>query len=107
MRFAGMIGFSKPVEKAPDVMEDVITEVEYMGDVVQRTEAFRTAQSVLPEYRLTTSVSVLADEHLTGNYRAIRYVTYLGDRWEVASAVMQYPRLVLYLGEPYHGPAPE
>lgn len=88
-------------------MEDVITERNYLGDVIQRTETFNTAASVLPQYQTTTSVSVLSDADLAKNYRSIRYVTYLGDRWEVSSVVMQYPRLVLYLGDVYHGPTPE
>lgn len=85
-------------------MEDVITQRDYLGDVVQRTEVFSTAESVLPQYRTTTSISVLSDGVLAENYRNIRYVSYMGRNWAVSSAVMQFPRLVIYISEVYNGP---
>lgn len=85
-------------------MEDVITERDYLGDLIQRTEAFTVANSVLPEYRTTTSVSVLSDGVLAENYMNLRYISILGKNWSVASAVLQFPRLIVYVGEVYNGP---
>lgn len=104
MRYSGTFGFSESTETAPGVMEDVITQRDYLGDVVQRTEVFSTAESVLPQYRTTTSISVLSDGVLAENYRNIRYVSYMGRNWAVSSAVMQFPRLVIYISEVYNGP---
>lgn len=106
MRYSGKIGFAASVEKAPGVYEDVITEREYVGDVVQRTETFAQEDSVHAQYRTTTSVSVLSDGVLKENYSDIRYVTYAGVRWTIASVVVQWPRLVIYIGEEYNGPVP-
>lgn len=87
-------------------MEDVITERDYIGDVVQRTEAFTVEGSVLPQYRTTTSVSVLSDGVLAEKYSNLRYISYMGQNWSVSSVVQQYPRMVVYIGELYNGPLP-
>lgn len=103
MRYSGKFGYAVPTETAPGVWEDVITERDYIGDVVQRTEVLE-GDSVLPSYRTTTSISVLSDGVLKQNYADLRYVTYAGERWTVASAVLQPPRIVVYIGEVYNGP---
>lgn len=106
MRYSGKIGFTAQVEKAPGVWDDQITEVDYVGDVQQRTETFSQGDNVLPRYSATTSVSVLSDGVPKENYSDIAYVTYAGVRWTVSSVVVQWPRLVLYIGEEYNGPIP-
>lgn len=106
MRYSGMLGFAETVEVTPGVWDDVITEESFIGDLVQRTEAFSTAESVLPQYRTTTSVSVLGHGVLAKNYANLRYVTLNGTSWETSSVVDQFPRIVVYFGEVYHGPFP-
>lgn len=106
MRYSGAIGIAVQTEKSPGIWEDTITEVPKLGDVVQRTEVLGSADSVLPQYRTTTSISVLSDGVLKENYENLRYVTYMGKRWTIASAVIDAPRLVLYIGEVYNGPIP-
>lgn len=107
MRYSGKFGYGQSEEVRPGIWEDVITERDHIGDVVQTTEAFDVSGSVLPQYRTTTSVSVLSDGVLAESYKSLRYVTHAGERWSVASAVLQPPRLVVYIGEVYNGPIPE
>ena len=106
MRYSGKFGLASTEEITPGVWEDVITEIDRIGDVVQTTEAFDVAGSVLPQYRTTTSVSVVSDGVLKENYTDLRYVTFNGERWSIASVVEQPPRLVIYIGEVYNGPIP-
>lgn len=106
MRYSGKFGFAESTETAPGVMEDVITERDYIGDVVQRTETLSVNDSVLPQYRTTTSVSVLSDGVLAETYKNLRYISYMGSNWSVSSAVFQFPRLVVYIGDIYNGPLP-
>lgn len=101
MRWAGKLGITQQTEVKPGIWDDVIIEVPAKGDLVQRTEALDSGSSVLPQYRTTTSVSVLS----TGlPPRSMVYLTLSGDRRAISSAVYQHPRLVLYVGEVYHGP---
>lgn len=107
MRYSGKFGYAVQTETSPGVWEDVITERDHLGDVIQRTEVLGSDSSVLPEYRTTTSISVLSDGTLKTNYQTLRYVWYMGKRWTVASAVLQPPRLIVYIGEVYNGPTAE
>ena len=104
MKYFGKFGFAESSEVAPGVWEDVITERDYIGDVVQVTEAFSVDGSVLPTYRTTTSVSVISDGVLKKNYKNLRFIEFQGDVWVVASSVQQWPRLIIYIGEVYNGP---
>lgn len=106
MRYSGKIGIAVQTETAPGIWKDTITEHSKLGDVKQRTEVLGSDDSVLPQYRTTTSISVLSDGVLKENYKNLRYVTYMGERWTIASVVNEPPRLVLYIGEVYNGPTP-
>lgn len=107
MRAGIKIGYGRSVEVRPGVHEDVITEVVKMAEVKQRTEAFNVGGSIIPEYRTTTSVSVLSDGPAKVNYSDLRYVVYGGERWTIASAVVEPPRMTLFIGEVYNGPTPD
>lgn len=107
MRYSGKIGYASQSEVSPGVWEDTISEIAKLGKVEQRTEALSSQGSVLPEYRTTTSVSVLCDGVLKENYENLRYISYMGKNWAIASAVMQWPQLVIYIGEVYNGPTAE
>jgi hypothetical protein len=107
MRYSGKFGFAESTEVRPGIWEDVITESDHLGEVVQSTEAFTVDGSVIPQYRTTTSVSVLSDGVLKENYTHLKYITYAGENWTIASVVVQPPRIVIYIGEVYNGPTPE
>lgn len=104
MRWAGKIGYARNVEVKPGIWEDVVTEVDAMGNLEQTTEVLR-GEGVLGETATTTSISVVADAR---RFRPdeIKYITKDGVRWQKASVVHQPPRLVIYLGEVYRGPLP-
>lgn len=106
MRYSGKIGVASQTEKAPGIWEDTITERDALGEVKQRTEVLGTDDSVLAQYRTTTSISVFCEGVTKENYKDLRYITYLGQRWTIASAVFDFPRHVLYIGEVYNGPVP-
>lgn len=103
MRYSGKLGIAEKNEVTPGVWEETITEVDALGTVEQRTEVLATSDTVLPRYTTTTSISVLSP---VANNSSIRYVTYQGKRWTIGSIVTQFPRIVLYIGEEYHGPIP-
>lgn len=106
MRYSGKLGVVEQTEVRPGVWEDVVKEYDVLGDVKQRTEALIQGSSILPTYRTTTSVSVPARGVGPIDNSMIRYLTYKGTRWQIATIVDKPPRLVLYIGEEYHGPTP-
>lgn len=106
MRAAIRIGYGQSEEVRPGISEDVITEVEKFAEVLQRTEAFTVEGRIIPEYKTTTSVSVLSDGPVKVNYSNLRYVFYAGERWTITSVVAQPPRMTIFIGEVYNGPIP-
>lgn len=106
MRWAGKIGVSTETQVRPGVFEDVITEIPKMGTVQTRTETFGQGSGVHATYANSTSVSVLSAGPDKLRYNDYKYVTHLGIRWSIASIMFEYPYLVIYLGEEYHGPEP-
>lgn len=106
MRYSGKIGYATKVETAPGVWEDVITEREHVGEVIQRTERLDQANSVIPSYRTTTSFSVLSDGVLKERYSDVRYISWKGIRWSVSSVIHKFPRMEMFVAEEYNGPTP-
>lgn len=106
MRFHGEVGYGGTVETSPGVWEDVITERQYYGDV--ESNALRASQGneVFETITLSHSISIVADAYANQNFSKIRYVMWNGTRWTVNTAVIERPRLILYLGEVYNGPIP-
>lgn len=102
-----MFGYKEQLETVPGKWEDVITEKLRLGNVEQRTEAFRAEGSIHPEYRTTTSVSVPSEGPKKVSYSDLAYVTYAGIRWVPSSIVVEPPKLTVFIGEEYHGPTPE
>lgn len=105
-RFFGKVGYGIATETAPSVWEDVITEVEYYGDVVRNTVQIDQSSEVNAQLKVGVSISILADEFANEHFHAIRYVEWAGTRWTVPSVDVQSPRLLLRLGEVYNGPTP-
>jgi hypothetical protein len=104
MRYSGKLGIAEQSEVSPGVWEETITEDDVLGTIEQRTEVLSDNDSVLPRYRTTTSISVLS---WPADRSSIRYITLWGRRWTIGSLVEQFPKVVVYIGEEYHGPTPE
>ncbi len=107
MRYSGKLGIVEQVELRPGVWDERVTEVSVLGTVRQRTEVLNGATSILPEYGTTTSISVPARGVGPMDNSMIRYITYKGLRWQIRSIVDEPPRIVIYIGEEYHGPTAE
>lgn len=106
MRAAVSLGLAETKEVRPGVWDDVITEVPKLADIQQRTETFNVEGNVIPEYKTTTTVSVLSQGVIKPDYSNLRYVLYAGERWFISSINHAPPRLTIYIGEVYNGPIP-
>jgi hypothetical protein len=107
VRCSENLGISQVTEVRPGIWEDTVTEVPVLGTVRQRTEVLNSADSILPKYGTTTSISVPARGVGPVDNSDIRYITYKGKRWQISSIVDEPPHIVIYIGEEYNGPAPQ
>jgi len=103
-RFYGRVGYGEPVETAPGVWEDVITEVSYFGDIVRNIRQSREGVSVNNDLSVNNSISIVADAYANEHFFAIRYVEWAGTLWTVPEVEQRSPRLLLTLGGVYNGP---
>lgn len=106
-KFFGVVGYAEAnVEVRPDIFEDVIVEKPYFGDVVKDTRRFRDGPTIVDGISVDNSISIVADAYANERIDAMRYVMWMGVRWEIASVEHQRPRLLLRLGGVYNGPTP-
>ena len=103
-KFFGAIGYGEAVESAPGVWTDVITEVQYYGDVIRDTRRLEPGQNLNPDLSVGNSISIVADAFANEHFHAMRYIRWSGALWTVSTVEVQSPRLLLRLGGLYNGP---
>lgn len=103
-RYYGMIGFSKgSFESSPGVWDEQIVNRPYYGDANRYTRRLQTTDDINDSIVVNNSISIVSDPYALQNFHAIRYAEWLGTKWKVTSVEVQFPRLLLTLGEEYHG----
>jgi hypothetical protein len=105
-RFFGRIGYGETVETDPGVWVDQVVEYSYYGDVIRNSRELREGENLNKDLSVQNSISIVADEYANEHFFAIRYVEWAGSLWTISSVEVQRPRLLLRLGEVYHGPTP-
>lgn len=101
-RFCGTVGFAETVETKPGVWVEQIVERTYYGDIVRNMRRLQNTSGLNDNIETSNNVSIVADPFATQNFHAIRYVTYMGNKWKVSSVDVQYPRLILTMGGIYN-----
>ena len=86
------IGFAEVKETPANsgIWKEVITPRKYVGDMTQN------------------HMRPVGSEHLNKNikiqnFHAMRYLKFMGTKWTIDSVDVQYPRLILTMGEVYNG----
>lgn len=103
-KFYGIIGYGVSSEIRPGVYKNTITERMYSGDIVRNTRRLQSTDSVNDNIVISNEISIVADPYAYQNFHAMRYIEFMGARWKISNVEVQYPRLILSLGEVYNGP---
>ena len=101
-KFYGNVGFAETVETEPSVWEEKIVERPYFGDVLRRSRRLESSGNVNSNVNVTNEISIIADPYANQNLFAMRYVEFMGTKWEISNVDVQYPRLVLTIGGVYN-----
>lgn len=107
MRYSGVLGIATEQQVRPGIWEKVVTEQKVLGTVEQGTETHALDDEIHPTISSTRSVSVPARGLGQMDNSKILYASYAGKNWTITSVVDQFPQIVCYFGEEYHGPVPE
>ena len=101
-KWIGKIGFVVTSETKPGVWKEVATDRKYYGDLIRNTRRLQSSGNVNDNVTISNEISIVADPFANENFHAIRYAEFMGTKWKVTSVDVQYPRLILSLGEVYN-----
>lgn len=102
-KFFGKVGYIGTVESEPGYWEEKAIEREYYGDITRNTSRYQNGGQVNDNIVINNILSIVADPYANENFQHIRYVEWMGAKWKVTNAEVQYPRLILTLGGMYNG----
>ena len=102
-KFFGTIGFANSVETRPGVWEEEITEHSYYGDLTRNTRRLESSGGVNDNINVANNISIVADPYAIQNFHTMRFVEFMGTRWKISNVEVQYPRLILTIGDEYNG----
>lgn len=101
-KFYGAIGYGISEETTPGVWEDRIVERQYYGDLVRNTRRMQNSEHLNDNINISNEISIVADPYANENFHLMRYVTFMGTKWKITSVEVQYPRLILSIGDVYN-----
>ena len=102
-KWAGKIGFAVPKETTPGVWKDEIVQRTYYGDMTRNIRRLQSSGNFNDNLVIANELSIIADPYANENFHAIRYAEFMGTKWKISSVQVQFPRLILELGEVYNG----
>lgn len=102
MRYYGDIGYFVTVETKPGLFEEKMKFRKAQGDVIRTSKRNQAPSKVNDDITINNSISIVADPYAREHFFAIKCARWQGSLWEVTSVEVQYPRLILELGGPYH-----
>lgn len=100
-KFYGKIGYGETTEDGSGVWKDNITEREYYGDLVRNTRRLQTSDQLNNNINVANEISILADPFANQNFHLMRYVEFMGTKWNISNVEVMYPRLILTIGGVY------
>lgn len=100
MKWFGRIGFTCESENTYGIVTNPVIERQYFGDVLQNYKRDLNNQ-VNTNFNVSNRISVVADPFASENFHRIAYITFMGAKWRVHSVDVQWPRLILDLGDVY------
>lgn len=103
MKWHGKIGYAETTETSPGVWEEIITEYECHGDMLQIIRRLNQGDMINDDINISNKLSIVMNPFFYKHYYAIRYATIGNAKWKVVSVDLRYPRLELSLGGLYNG----
>lgn len=106
-KYFGNVGYVFTTETAPSVYVENAVERPYYGDEIVINRRLDKGEGVNDDVEIGNQFSILADAYAYENFFAIRYITWMGQRWKVSKVTVQRPRLLIDVGGLWHGRTPE
>lgn len=101
-KFYGAIGYAETKETTPGVWEEIITERNYYGDLTRSSRRLQSSGKLNDNVNISNEISIISDPYAYENFHAMRYIVFMGTKWKISSVEVQYPRLILSIGDVYN-----
>lgn len=101
-KYYGKIGYAISEEVKPGVWKKRITEREYFGDIIRNTRKLQSSGNLNDNIIVSNEISIIADPFANENFHSMLYVEFMGAKWKISNVEVQYPRLILTIGEVYN-----
>ena len=102
-KWFGKIGFCVTEETEPGIWEEVVTERSYYGDLLSNFRKLQNSGGVNDNINIANKISIISDPFADQNFHSICYAEFMGTKWKISGVQVQFPRLILELGEGYNG----
>lgn len=101
-KYYGKIGYAITEEVKPGVWKKKIKEKEYFGDVIRNNRRLQSSGNINDNIIVSNEISIVADPFANENFHSMLYVEFMGANWKISNVEVQYPRLILTIGEVYN-----
>ena len=102
-KYFGSVGYSEDEEVSPGIVKERIVTREYYGDIIRNNRRLENSDQINDDIKITNQISIVSDPYAIDNFWKIRYATFMGQKWKVKTVEVEFPRLILTLGELYNG----
>lgn len=105
-KWYGNVGYviSEEDPERPGIFREMLYPHVYCLEDVNRGVRVSDAQgSINKNISLSNRISFIADPYAFEHFSSIKYVEKLNVKWEVSSITVEYPRIIMSLGEVYNG----
>ena len=102
MKWHGIIGFIETVETEEGIYEEKKIERPYYGDILRLSRRYDNGNTAIDNLSISNQFSVISDPYATLNFVKMKYIEWMGNKWEISDIEVQYPRLILTVGGLYN-----
>lgn len=101
-KFYGAIGYIETMETVLGVYEEQIKERMYYGELIKNSRRLQSSEYLNDNININNEISIIADAYAYENFHSMKYVVFMGTKWKISSVEVQYPRLILSVGDVYN-----
>lgn len=97
------IGYApKFIQTAPGVWEEETVVKNYYGEILRNTRRLDNPGQVNDNININNRISIVADPYARENFHTMRWIKFMGSKWKISEAEVEYPRLILTIGGLYN-----
>ncbi len=99
---SGVIGYALVGETQPGVWTEGITDKKYYGDIVRDNRKIVDQTQINDSVVISNNISVVSNKFMLENMAFMRYISFMGSKWNISSVDIKPPRFIITIGGLYN-----